>query len=139
MILVLGAGKRNAHGFIGPERTDIETTFRAPVLRRVEIVVAVIGAAGFSQKPVAFAKVTVKFRPMIADEIKDLMQAQPFRPVRIVLGNRRSFVVVHTDYLMISPDRQSIHFYDQGGHFKIINVQQIKLVEPVKGRRSKAA
>ena len=76
---------------------------------------------------------------MIADEIKELMQADPFKPVRIVLGNQQSFVVAHTDYLMVSPDRQTVVLYDEGGHFKILNAQQIKLVEPVKGRSSKTA
>jgi hypothetical protein len=76
---------------------------------------------------------------MIADEIKGLMQADPFKPVRIVLGNQQSFVVAHTDYLMVSPDRQTVVLYDEGGHFKILNAQQIKLVEPVKGRSSKTA
>jgi hypothetical protein len=30
---------------------------------------------------------------MVADEIKELMQADPFKPVRIVLGNQQSFIV----------------------------------------------
>ena len=76
---------------------------------------------------------------MIADEIKELMQAEPFRPVRIVLGNQQSFVVAHTDYLMVSPDRQTVVLYDKKGRFKIINAQQIRLVEPVKRASSKAA
>jgi hypothetical protein len=76
---------------------------------------------------------------MIADEIKELMQADPFKPVRIVLGNQQSFVVAHTEYLMVSPDRQTVVLYDKGGHFKILNARQIKLVEPAKGRSSKTA
>jgi hypothetical protein len=75
---------------------------------------------------------------MITDEIKERMQADPFKPVRIVLGNQQSFVVAHTDYLMVSPDRQTVMLYDEGGHFKILNAQQIKFVEPAKGRSSKA-
>ena len=74
---------------------------------------------------------------MITDDIKDLMQAQPFRPIRIVLDDKRAFVVAHTDYLIISPDRSTVHFYDETGHLKIINSQQIKLVEAVKGRSPK--
>jgi hypothetical protein len=72
-----------------------------------------------------------RFSAMIADEIKELIHAEPFRPIRIVLGNEQSFVVAHTDYLMISPDRQTVLLYDQQGRFKIINAQQIRLVEPV--------
>jgi hypothetical protein len=74
---------------------------------------------------------------MIADEIKELIRAEPFRPVRIVLGNEQSFVVAHTDFLMISPDRQTVLLYDQQGRFKIINAQQIRLVEPVPRPSSK--
>ncbi|MGD0411413.1 MAG: hypothetical protein ABSC18_06890 [Verrucomicrobiota bacterium] len=73
---------------------------------------------------------------MITDEIKELMRADPFQPVRIVLGSQQSFVVAHTDYLMVSPDRQTVVLYDEGGHFKILNAQQIKLVEPAEGRSS---
>jgi hypothetical protein len=76
---------------------------------------------------------------MIADEIKELKQADPFKPVRIVLSNQQSFVVAHTDYLRVSPDRQTVMLYDEGGHFKILNAQQIKLVEPAKSRPSKTA
>ena len=74
---------------------------------------------------------TATVRHVITDEIKELMQAEPFRPVRIVLGNQQSFVVAHTDYLMVSPDRQTVLLYDKQGRFKIINAQQIRLVEPV--------
>ena len=70
---------------------------------------------------------------MITDEIKELMHAKPFQPVRIVLGNQQFFIVAHTDYLMISPDRQTVVLYDQQGQFKIINSQQIRLVEPQNG------
>jgi hypothetical protein len=40
---------------------------------------------------------------------------------------------------MISPDRQTVVLYDKQGRFKIINAQQIRLVEPVKRSSSKAA
>jgi hypothetical protein len=76
---------------------------------------------------------------MITDEIKELMQADPFKPVRLVLGNRQSFVVAQTDSLMVSPDRQTVVLYDERGHFRILNAQQIKFVEPAKGRSSKTA
>ena len=76
---------------------------------------------------------------MITDEIKELMQADPFQPVRIVMGNQQSFVVAHTDYLMVSPDRQTVILYDEGGLFKILNAQQIKLVEPAKGHSTETA
>ena len=68
---------------------------------------------------------------MIADEIKELVHAEPFKPIRIVLTDRQTFTVAHTDYLMVSPDRQTVLLYDEHNHFKIINAQQIKLVERV--------
>ena len=75
---------------------------------------------------------------MITDEIKELMNAEPFRPVRIVLGDQQAFIVAHTDYLMVSPDRQTVVLYDKQGRFKIINAQQIRLAEPVRRSASKA-
>ncbi len=74
---------------------------------------------------------------MITDNIKELMDADPFQPVRIVLGDQQSFIVEHTDYLMISPDRQTVVFYDREGKFKFLNAQQIRLVEPVNSSASK--
>ena len=68
---------------------------------------------------------------MIADEIKELVHAEPFKPIRIVLTDHQTFTVAHTDYLMVSPDRQTVLLYDEHNHFKIINAQQIKLVERV--------
>ena len=76
---------------------------------------------------------------MIGDEIKDLMHGEPFRPIRIVLGSEQSFVVTHTDYIAVSPDRQTLVLYDEQGHFRIINAQQIKLVQPVNSSPPKAA
>jgi hypothetical protein len=76
---------------------------------------------------------------MITDEIKELLRAEPFKPIRIVLSDRQSFTVSHIDYLMVSPDRQTVVFYDQQGRFKIINAPQIKLVEPVEKRRPRAS
>jgi hypothetical protein len=76
---------------------------------------------------------------MIADEIKELMQAQPFRPIRIVLGDKQSYVVSHMDNLMISPDRLTVHFYDDRRQVKIVNAQQIRLVEPVIRKQSKSS
>ncbi len=81
---------------------------------------------------------TANFTPMIADEIIDLMHAEPFQPIRIVLGNEQSYVVTHTDYLAVSPDRQSMVLYDEQGHFRVINAQQIRLVEPVNRPSSKS-
>jgi hypothetical protein len=79
-----------------------------------------------------------RFQRVITDEIKELMNAEPFRPVRIVLGDQQAFVVAHTDYLMVSPDRQTVVLYDKQGRFKIINAQQIRLAEPVRRSAPKA-
>jgi hypothetical protein len=75
---------------------------------------------------------------VIADEIKELMHAEPFRAIRIVLDDKLSYVVSHTDYLMISPDRMTVYFFDEKGRVKIVNTQQIKVVEPVTRRSSKS-
>jgi hypothetical protein len=68
---------------------------------------------------------------MIAKDIKDLMHTEPFRPIRIVLDTQRTFVVNHVDYIAVSPDGQSLAFWDDQGHARFLNAQQIKLVEPV--------
>ena len=76
---------------------------------------------------------------MIADEIRELLNAKTFKPIRIVLTDQQSFTVAHTDYIMISPDRQTVMLYDERGRFKIINAQQIKWVEPVEPSHSGGA
>jgi hypothetical protein len=40
---------------------------------------------------------------------------------------------------MVSPDRQTVVLYDEGGHFKILNAQQIKLVKPAERHSSETA
>jgi len=47
--------------------------------------------------------------------------------------------MAHTDYFMISPDKQTVLLHEKLGRFKIINAQQIRLVEPVQRTSSKAA
>lgn len=74
---------------------------------------------------------------MITDEIEGWLQAEPFRPIRIGLGNQQMLVVAHTDYLMISPDRQTVVLYDEAGHFHVVNASPIRLVEPVQASSSK--
>ncbi len=74
---------------------------------------------------------------MIVDEIRELLHAEPFRPIRIVLGNQQSFIVTHTDYLMVSPDGQTVVLYDEQGRFRIVNASQIRLVEPLEASSSK--
>ena len=76
---------------------------------------------------------------MITEELRDLLHAEPFKPVRIVLGDKQAFTVTHTNYLAVSPDRQSVVLYDERGRMRIINAQQIKLVEPVRRSRSRPA
>jgi hypothetical protein len=76
---------------------------------------------------------------MIVDDIRELMNAQPFLPVRITLGNQQSFIIKHTDYLMISPDRQTVALYDENGRFRFLNAPQIRVVEQVEGPSPKAA
>jgi hypothetical protein len=75
---------------------------------------------------------------MITNEIRDFLRADPFKPLRIVIDDKRSYIVSHIDYVAVSPDGQSIVLYDEKGHFRILNAQQIKLVEPVKARTSRA-
>jgi len=60
------------------------------------------------------------------------MHADPFKPVRIVLGDNQSYTVRHTDYLAVSPTKDTVALYDEDGHFRVLNAQQIRLVEPVK-------
>ncbi len=67
------------------------------------------------------------------------MHAEPFLPIRIVLDSERAFIVAHIDYIAISPDRQSLVLYDEQGHARFINAQQIRLVEPVKTAPPKTA
>ena len=68
---------------------------------------------------------------MITGEIKESAQLNPFMPSRILLTDTQACVVAHTDYLMVSPDRQTVVLCDEHDRFKIINAQLIKLVEPV--------
>lgn len=67
---------------------------------------------------------------MITDEIEGMFRDHPSRPIRLVLGDQQEVVVAHTDYLMISPDRQTLVLYDAQARFRIVNAAQIRMVEP---------
>ena len=80
---------------------------------------------------------TIALGVMIGDELKELAQTSPFQKIRIVLADGQVFIVPHPDYVFVSPDRQTVHCYDEKQRPKILNAQQIRYVEPVKSRASK--
>jgi hypothetical protein len=68
---------------------------------------------------------------MITDDLRTLMHADPFLPIRVVVDSERTYLVTHVDYIAVSPDRQSLVLYDENGHARFLNAQQIRVVEQV--------
>ncbi len=46
---------------------------------------------------------------MEAEEIRNLLIAQPFKPFEVHLSDNRSFVIEHPDFLMFTKDRSTIY------------------------------
>jgi hypothetical protein len=47
---------------------------------------------------------------MIIDEILDFYETRPFLPIEIRQSDGRSYVIEHPEWMLIPPDRATLHF-----------------------------
>ena len=62
---------------------------------------------------------------MIAEEIRSLLQAQPFRPFTVHLTDGREVRIHHHDYAWLLPSGLQLIFESPEGKVHIINLTQI--------------
>ncbi|MCI0702465.1 MAG: hypothetical protein L0241_15385 [Planctomycetia bacterium] len=59
------------------------------------------------------------------EQIRELLQAKPFRPFTIHLPEGRAVPVTHHDFALVSPDGRTLVAYDQDGTMNIVDVMLI--------------
>ncbi len=59
---------------------------------------------------------------MTIDEVRNLYQAVPFRPFLMHLPDGREIPVVHRDFIIASPNGQTVIVYQPDNSFNIIDL-----------------
>ncbi len=70
---------------------------------------------------------------MNANELRDLLQARPFRPITIRMGSSKTYSIPHPEFAALSPDGETLIVWlrRQGGH----DVLDVPLIESVTVRK----
>ncbi len=74
---------------------------------------------------------------MTALSFRDRLTAQPFRPFLVKTTDGDTFRVDHPDYAMISPLETEVTIYDKDGHLRIVSMDLIVTLEPVREQPKK--
>ncbi len=56
----------------------------------------------------------------MVEQLEDVLHAQPFRPFTIHMGDGRSFLVKHQDFVSRSPSGRSLIVYGDDDRFSIL-------------------
>ncbi|MGD2108551.1 MAG: hypothetical protein PVI86_04075 [Phycisphaerae bacterium] len=62
---------------------------------------------------------------MQAKELQSIYRAQPFQPFVMHLGDGRSILVAHPEFMAISTTGRSAVVYEKGGWFEIVDVMLV--------------
>ena len=62
---------------------------------------------------------------MVAEEIRAVLHAQPFRPFTVHLSDGKEVCIHHHDYAWLLPSGFQLIFESAGGKVHLINVAQI--------------
>ena len=67
---------------------------------------------------------------MNPNELKQLLQASPFRPIKICTGSNKTYSIPHPEFAALSPDGETLIVFlsGRGGH-DVVDVPQIERVE----------
>lgn len=74
---------------------------------------------------------------MTLTALRNLLNAQPFRPFDVKTTDGDTFRLNHPDFAMISPDETEVIFYDKDHHFRMVDMDHIVSLEPVRDQTRK--
>ena len=74
---------------------------------------------------------------MNAERFDELLRSRPFRPFLIKTTDGDTFQVHHPDYAMVSPDETDVAVYDKDNHFRLVAMEHIVSLEPVRTNGSR--
>ncbi len=66
---------------------------------------------------------------MTIEQVRNMYQAVPFRPFLIHLADGRQIPVVHHDFIMSSPNGQTVIVYQPDNSFNIIDMFLVTALE----------
>jgi hypothetical protein len=72
---------------------------------------------------------------MLGPTIKEFARANPFSPFALQMTDGRRFIIVHPDYISISPQGSRVIVYDREEHETHLSGLLVASVEPLKSSR----
>ena len=66
---------------------------------------------------------------MMVEQLKDVINAQPFRPFTIHMGDGRTFLVKHQDFISRSPSGRTVIVYGDNDSFSILDLLLVTELE----------
>jgi len=72
---------------------------------------------------------------MIVDEILDFYETRPFVPFEIRQSEGQSYVIENPHWMLISPDRTTLHFVTRDGRSRHLAIHQITSVSQTRNPR----
>jgi hypothetical protein len=66
---------------------------------------------------------------MTIDQLKTVVEAQPFRPFTIHMGDGRNFLVKHRDFISRSPAGRTLIVYGEDDSFSILDLLLVTELE----------
>ena len=71
-----------------------------------------------------------------ADDLRRLLQAAPFQPMKVCLGSSKTYSIPHPESAALSPDGATLVVFLPGG--KGLDMLDVPLIERVEVRRRRA-
>jgi hypothetical protein len=71
---------------------------------------------------------------MTAAKVRSMLQIEPFRPFRLVLGDGRQFRIDHRELLVLTPGERIAILFEPGtedSSFMMIDLRHVATLEPV--------
>lgn len=76
---------------------------------------------------------------MTTEDVKRLLQANPFEPFEIRLVDGRVLIVRHPDFVLFPPKSfRTMHVFDQNGHETIVNTTIVIRLDPIRPAPARA-
>lgn len=69
---------------------------------------------------------------MTVTALRELLNAQPFRPFDVKTTDGDTFRLNLPDFAMVSPDETEVTFYDKDHHLRMVDMNHIVSLEPVR-------
>lgn len=66
-----------------------------------------------------------------------MLLLQPFRPFLVKTTDGDTFHVEHPDYALVSPKGREVVIFDKDDHFRIVAIDHIVTLEPVRDQQKR--